>query len=180
MHTAPGHDTPCGFENPPGAQFCGSCGQPLVATCPRCGTDVPAGFSFCTSCGSPLRGVAQHVDAGAVAPSVNAPIPAGTSSERRLISVLFCDLVDFTGLAESLDPEEVRDILSRYFEAAREIVAGHGGTIEKFIGDAVVSVWGSPVAREDDAERAVRAALEIVDAVAELRSAASPRPLAAR
>ncbi|HKO34305.1 MAG TPA: adenylate/guanylate cyclase domain-containing protein, partial [Candidatus Limnocylindria bacterium] len=108
-------------------------------------------------------------------------VPAAEApSERRLVSVLFCDLENFTGLAESLDPEEVRDILSRYFEAARGIMARFGGTIEKFIGDAVVGVWGTPVAREDDAERAVRAALEIVSAVASLRGAALPRPLAAR
>jgi class 3 adenylate cyclase/tetratricopeptide (TPR) repeat protein len=179
MHTNSAHETACGFENPPGAQFCGSCGQPLRATCPRCGTDVPAGFSFCTACGNPLTAPGQHVQ-GPSARIAEPTAPLPSSSERRLVSVLFCDLVDFTGLAESLDPEEVRDVLSRYFESAREIVARYGGSIEKFIGDAVVAVWGSPVAREDDAERAVRAALEIVDAVGDLRGAAFPRPLAAR
>jgi class 3 adenylate cyclase/tetratricopeptide (TPR) repeat protein len=152
---------------------------------------VPAGFRFCTACGNPLAGTRSHhlpVE-GTTEPAdiraaggkaVREGQPSEAPSERRLVSVLFCDLENFTGLAESLDPEEVRDVLSRYFEAARAIVARFGGTIEKFIGDAVVGVWGTPVAREDDAERAVRAALEIVAAVAALRSTALPKPLAAR
>jgi class 3 adenylate cyclase/tetratricopeptide (TPR) repeat protein len=183
------HAIPCGFENPPGAQFCGTCGRPLAVTCGRCGTEVSAGFKFCTACGTPLTETQSHHLALTKAPADSPPVgpkavreaqPEEAPSERRLVSVLFCDLENFTTLAESLDPEEVRDILSRYFEAAREIVARHGGAIEKFIGDAVVGVWGTPVAREDDAERAVRAALEIVAAVAALRSAALPKPLAAR
>jgi class 3 adenylate cyclase len=183
MHTIPGHETLCGFENPPGAQFCGSCGKPLRTTCGRCGTEVPAGFSFCTACGSPLAAAAtRHVAEPGPDPAWDEASQASPviSSERRLVSVLFCDLVDFTGMAERLDPEEVRDILSRYFDAARGIVATHGGSIEKFIGDAVVAVWGSPIAREDDAERAVRAALEVVEAVAELRGTTIAKPLAAR
>ena len=84
----------------------------------------------------------------------------------RLVSVLFVDLVGFTSLSESRDAEDVRELLGRYFDSARTIVERYGGVIEKFIGDAVMAVWGVPVAREDDAERAVRAALEIVDAVA--------------
>jgi class 3 adenylate cyclase len=75
---------------------------------------------------------------------------------------MFCDLVGFTPLSESRDPEEVRDLLGRYFGEAREIVARYGGVIEKFIGDAVMAVWGSPTAHEDDAERAVRACLELL------------------
>jgi class 3 adenylate cyclase/tetratricopeptide (TPR) repeat protein len=87
-------------------------------------------------------------------------------AERRLVSVLFADLVGFTSLAEHRDPEEVRDLLSRYFEISRDIVERFGGTIEKFIGDAIMAVWGAPIAHEDDAERAVRAALELTDAIA--------------
>ena len=89
-----------------------------------------------------------------------APEPAATpaSAERRLVTVLFTDLVGFTSLAEDRDPEAVRELLSRYFDTATEIVALHGGTVEKFIGDAVMAVWGTPTAHEDDAERAVRAA----------------------
>jgi class 3 adenylate cyclase len=192
VHDNTPHPVACGFENPPGAQFCGTCGRPLAVTCGRCGTEVSAGFRFCTACGNPLADRQSHhvtrgdanpdpVSLGAVGGrAVHEAQPGEAPSERRLVSVLFCDLENFTGLAESLDPEEVRDILSRYFEAARGIVAQHGGSIEKFIGDAVVGVWGTPVAREDDAERAVRAALEIVAAVAGIRSTALSGPLAAR
>ena len=87
-------------------------------------------------------------------------------SERRLVSVLFADLVGFTSLSEHRDPEEVRELLSQYFDRCRSLIERYGGTVEKFIGDAVMAVWGTPVAREDDAERAVRAALALTSAVA--------------
>ena len=79
-----------------------------------------------------------------------------------MASILFADIVGFTPLAESRDPEEVRELLGRYYETAREIVQRYGGSLEKFIGDAVVAVWGAPLAQEDDAERAVRTALDLV------------------
>ncbi|HWD64845.1 MAG TPA: adenylate/guanylate cyclase domain-containing protein [Solirubrobacteraceae bacterium] len=94
-----------------------------------------------------------------------APVPA---SERRLVSVLFADLVGFTTLSEHRDPEEVRELLSRYFDRCRMLIERYGGTVEKFIGDAVMAVWGTPVAREDDAERAVRAALSLTAAITAL------------
>ena len=81
------------------------------------------------------------------------------------MSVLFADLVGFTTLSEHRDPEEVRELLSDYFERCRSLIERYGGTVEKFIGDAVMAVWGTPVAREDDAERAVRAALSLTQAV---------------
>src|SRR5205823_1263627 len=87
-------------------------------------------------------------------------------SQRRLVSVLFGDLVGFTTLSEHRDPEEVRELLSRYFDRCRTLIERYGGTLEKFIGDAVMAVWGTPVAREDDAERAVRAGLALTQAVA--------------
>ena len=79
------------------------------------------------------------------------------SAERRLVSVLFADLVGFTTLSESRDAEEVRELLSRYFDTCSRLIGLYGGTVEKFIGDAVMAVWGTPTATEDDAERAVRA-----------------------
>jgi len=88
-----------------------------------------------------------------------------TVSERRLVSVLFADLVGFTTLSEHRDPEEVRELLSEYFDRCRTLIERYGGTVEKFIGDAVMAVWGTPVAREDDPERAVRAALSLTQAV---------------
>ncbi|HEX3335519.1 MAG TPA: adenylate/guanylate cyclase domain-containing protein [Jatrophihabitans sp.] len=89
-------------------------------------------------------------------------------AERRVCSVLFADLVGFTALSESRDPEQVRELLSRYFEMCRTVIGRYGGAVEKFIGDAVMAVWGTPVAVEGDAERAVRAAIDLVAAVGEL------------
>ena len=101
-------------------------------------------------------------------------------AERRLVSVLFADLVGFTTLSENRDAEEVRELLSRYFETARTIIERYGGTVEKFIGDAVMAVWGTPIAREDDAERAVRAALDLTAAVTSLGDEVGAHGLRAR
>jgi class 3 adenylate cyclase/tetratricopeptide (TPR) repeat protein len=101
-------------------------------------------------------------------------------AERRLVSVLFADLVGFTTLSESRDAEEVRDLLSRYFDTCRRLVGLYGGTVEKFIGDAVMAVWGTPVATEDDAERAVRTALDLVAAVQALGQEIGAEDLRAR
>ena len=144
----------CGTDNRAGRKFCSNCGAALARTCPSCGAANEPEDRFCGECGSAL-------DAGA--PS--APTP---EAERRLVSVLFGDLVGFTPLSQDRDPEEVRELLSRYFDAARQVIERYGGTIEKFIGDAVMAVWGTPVAREDDPERAVRAALELVEVVGAL------------
>jgi class 3 adenylate cyclase/tetratricopeptide (TPR) repeat protein len=103
-----------------------------------------------------------------------------TSAELRLVSVLFIDLVGFTPLSEAREPEDVRELLGRCFETARTIIERHGGVVEKFIGDAVVAVWGLAAAREDDAERAVRAALAVVEAVAVFGEQVDAVGLAAR
>src|SRR5204863_5383570 len=109
------------------------------------------------------------------------PAPRETpASERRLVSVLFADLVGFTPLSETRDAEEVRELLSRYFESCRRIISLYGGTVEKFIGDAVMAVWGTPTATEDDAERAVRAALDLVAAVSALGQELGAEELRAR
>ena len=97
-------------------------------------------------------------------PSPTRPSPTPVA-ERRLVSILFADLVGFTALTDGRDAEETRELLSRYFDLARDVITRYGGTVEKFIGDAVMAVWGAPTAHEDDAERAVRAGLELVDAV---------------
>jgi len=109
-----------------------------------------------------------------------APGDAERVAERRVCSVLFCDLVGFTALSEARDPEEVREVLSRYFEVARRLISRYGGIVEKFIGDAVMAVWGTPVAQEGDTERAVRAALDLVEAVGVLGSEVGAPHLAAR
>jgi class 3 adenylate cyclase/tetratricopeptide (TPR) repeat protein len=106
--------------------------------------------------------------------------PTEPVAERRVCSVLFCDVVGFTPMSEARDPEAVRELLSRYFETARTVIGRYGGVVEKFIGDAVMAVWGTPAATEGDAERAVRAALDLVSAVAELGGSAGVPGLAAR
>jgi class 3 adenylate cyclase/tetratricopeptide (TPR) repeat protein len=152
----------CGTANEQGKKFCGECGSALATTCQVCGAANSPGQKFCGDCGSAL-----NADPTAVrnAFAAAAEAPDRPTAERRLVSVLFADLVGFTTLSESRDPEEVRDLLSRYFATASEIIGTYGGTVEKFIGDAVMAVWGAPLAHEDDAERAVRAALDLVDAV---------------
>jgi class 3 adenylate cyclase len=114
------------------------------------------------------------------AASAAAAETAAPAAERRLVTVLFADLVGFTTLSESRDPEAVRELLSRYFETCRRLIALYGGTVEKFIGDAVMAVWGTPTATEDDAERAVRAALDLVTAVSALGDEVGAPELRAR
>jgi class 3 adenylate cyclase/tetratricopeptide (TPR) repeat protein len=151
----------CRTENPAGAKFCTECASPLARACANCGTANPAGAKFCGECAAPLGAVDA---APAAVASTVASTPAH-EAERRLVSVLFADLVGFTPFAEERDAEDVRESLSRYFEIARQVIERYGGTVEKFIGDAVMAVWGVPTTHEDDAERAVRAGLDLVDAV---------------
>ena len=162
----------CGSAITPGQKFCAECGLALGQHCPNCGAPFSGEPKFCAECGTPLAAVTT------AATPVKAPAETPTA-ERRLVSVLFADLVGFTQLSEQQDPEAVRDLLSRYFETARAAIEGYGGTVEKFIGDAVMAVWGAPTAHEDDAERAVRAALELVQAVSELSIGGSPLALRA-
>ena len=167
----------CGAQSAPGKRFCGDCGAPLAATCPHCGATVEAQQRFCSDCGTPLAATGPATAASPAAPVAPPDAPV---TERRVCSVLFCDLVGFTPLSESRDAEEVRELLSRYFDTARTVIDRYGGTIEKFIGDAVMAVWGTPVASEGDAERAVRAALDLTDAIADLGRTVGAIGLAAR
>jgi class 3 adenylate cyclase/tetratricopeptide (TPR) repeat protein len=162
----------CGADNREGRKFCSRCGTALAVVCAVCGAANAPGDRFCGECGSAL-------DASAVPAGEGATLPAPIS-ERRLVSVLFADLVGFTTLSESRDPEEVRELLTRYFDTARVLITRYGGTIEKFIGDAVMAVWGAPVAQEDDAERGVRAGLDLVGAVEELGRQVNAPDLALR
>jgi class 3 adenylate cyclase/tetratricopeptide (TPR) repeat protein len=118
-----------------------------MPTCPACGRENPDGFQFCGFCGAELT---------------DQPAPA-PHEERKVVTVLFCDLVGFTQRAEQMDPEDVSALLSPYHERVRSQLERHGGTVEKFIGDAVMALFGAPRAHEDDPERAVRAALAIRD-----------------
>src|SRR4029078_5574120 len=118
-----------------------------MQTCPSCGHENPSGARFCNNCAAPLP---------ASAPSL--------SEERKIVTVLFVDLVGFTARSEQLDPEDGRAIQAPYFARVRDAIESFGGTVEKYIGDAVMAVFGAPVAHGDDTERAVRAALALLEA----------------
>jgi class 3 adenylate cyclase/tetratricopeptide (TPR) repeat protein len=122
-----------------------------VLTCPECGQQNPDGFRFCGACGTAL-----------------APEEPPPEAERKIITALFTDIVGSTATAEQLDPEDVRARLTAYYARVRRELESYDGSVEKFIGDAVVALFGAPVAHEDDPERAVRAALAITKAIAEL------------
>ena len=116
-----------------------------MAACPACGTQNPEVAKFCSECGGPLW----------------APQLGPADEARKTVTVLFCDVAGSTELGEHLDPESLRQILGRYFEAMRDVIERHSGTVEKFIGDAVMAVFGIPAVHDDDALRAVRAAVEM-------------------
>src|ERR671928_605733 len=124
-----------------------------MAFCPSCGKEVPGEFPFCPFCAAPLA---------------EKP-PTTQLEERKAVTVLFCDLVGFTAASEQADPEDVRARLRPYHARLRQEIERYGGTVAKFIGDAVVAAFGAPFAHEDDAERAVRAGLWIPEAIAELK-----------
>ena len=144
----------CGQVNAAGQAFCGSCGASLDLICGSCGAKNQPGYKFCGGCGCPLTA---------------SPVKSAFE-ERRHITVVFADLVGFTSRAERMDPEDLRAILDPYYRRLRAELEAHGGTVEKFIGDAVMGVFGAPVAHGDDPERGVRAALAIRDAVPQMNA----------
>src|SRR6476620_6740333 len=118
--------------------------------CPSCGADNPTRAKFCLECG------------------VQLVVAEAAGEVRKTVTIVFCSVTGSTALGESTDPEAVRALLARYFERMRAIIESHGGAVEKFIGDAVMAVFGVPAAHEDDAVRACRAAVEMRDALPEL------------
>jgi class 3 adenylate cyclase/tetratricopeptide (TPR) repeat protein len=141
----------CGAEVSEVERFCHACGAPLWIACPVCGAEQRAGAAFCSSCGTPLQTGARR------AASVS------EHEERRVVTVLFADLAGSTALGERLDPEDVRALQGDLFSLVNAAVERFGGITEKFVGDAILAVFGAPQTHEDDAERAVRAALAIRD-----------------
>jgi class 3 adenylate cyclase/tetratricopeptide (TPR) repeat protein len=135
-----------------------------VAICPSCGNENPDGFQFCGFCTAPLTEQPR----------------SSIQEERKVVSVLFCDLVGFTAASEAADPEDVRARIRPYHARLRQEIERYGGTVEKFIGDAVMAVFGAPVAHEDDAERAVRTGLRILEAIEELNDQDSTLALQVR
>ena len=147
----------CHFENEKGAKFCLECGERLELQCPQCGKTLPLLAKFCNECGQRLEEVAE----------AEKTLPE-TEGERKYVTALFSDLSGYTAMSERLDPEEVKEIMSRIFGEIAQVVTKYEGFIEKFIGDAVMALFGVPKAHEDDPVRAIRAAREIhelVDAI---------------
>ncbi len=152
------------------AKFCPECGTSLHARCSNCGTENPHGAKFCAECGKPLA-----VGAAAAAPPAptpkpvpaEAPVPADplSAGERRQLTVMFCDVVNSTGLSEQLDPEELRDIMRSYQETCSKVIRRFDGFIAKYMGDGLLVHFGYPTAHEDDAQRAVRAGLGMLEAL---------------
>lgn len=161
----------CGASNADSQNFCGECGTGLSLICVNGHANTPS-QRFCGECGVALD-VSEELSAAT-------PSPTDEAGERRLVSVLFADLVGFTPFSESRDPEEVRGMLTRYFERAQTIIEQFGGEVDKFIGDAVTAFWGAHQTQEDDADRAVRAALELIDSVSELGAEIGVSDLALR
>ncbi|MBV8559841.1 MAG: AAA family ATPase, partial [Acidimicrobiia bacterium] len=151
----------CGADNPAGFRFCGSCGTALGGPgCPSCGFVNPTGQHFCGQCGTSLND-ASVVPAEPVRTSSFET--TGSTGERKLATILFADVVGFTSLSENTDPEAVARTVDAAFRRMAEVVESHGGTVDKYLGDALMAVFGVPAAHDDDAERAVAAALAMRD-----------------
>jgi class 3 adenylate cyclase/tetratricopeptide (TPR) repeat protein len=178
----------CQFEIPPGFKFCGQCGTKLSPVCANCGTENPPGFKFCGECGHALGATAPTPPAPAPLPQPPAAGPvrqsytpphlteqvlqsrAAMEGERKQVTVLFCDLVGSTGLAERLGPEVMHLLLNRFFELALGEVHRYEGTINQFLGDGFMALFGAPIAHEDHARRAVLAALGLQKTIRDQRA----------
>ncbi|MBI4574333.1 MAG: tetratricopeptide repeat protein [candidate division NC10 bacterium] len=151
----------CEFEAPSDFIFCPRCGSKLPAVCPTCGSVCPSDFGFCPRCGTRLAAVPAGQSAGTAERGVE-------EADRRPVTVLFADLSGFTALSERLDPEEVRALQDELFQDMASVIERYEGFVEKFVGDAVMAVFGAPVAHEDDPERAIRAAIAMHERMAAL------------
>ncbi len=166
----------CGAENSGGRRFCGDCGAPLENRCSQCGAENPAGKRFCGDCGAPLAASGgSEQSPGPLAPTAEIRTPTAKNDavnsvdgERRHLTVLFSDLVGSTEIAAHLDAEDWREIAAQYQRTAAAAVTRFGGHVAKYLGDGLMVYFGWPQAHEDDAERAVRAGLAMVDEVAAL------------
>lgn len=165
--------THCGFDAPSDFAFCPKCGTKLAHACPSCGASTQPDFAFCARCGTALTKPAAPP--AAKPDKTSAPLPPAPQNDedyadRRPVTVVFADLSGFTSLGERFDPEDIRALQTELYEALRASLVRFGGFMEKYVGDAVMAVFGAPVAHEDDPDRALRAALDMHGRVAELSS----------
>lgn len=168
----------CGTLLLAGGRFCHSCGAEVPQPCARCGAALEARFRFCPECGLRARGSSQSDSEVPVARSAQRPPSEAPTSERKQVTVVFCDLANSTQIAEPLDPEEYRELLDRYLKIVMSEIEAAGGVVNQLAGDGVMALFGAPIAREDSPTRAVSAALAIQRRLAERD--ADERPLKAR
>jgi class 3 adenylate cyclase len=161
----------CGSDNSTGKKFCGDCGAQLENHCPKCGAQNPAGKRFCGDCGASFN---------AATPAAAEPRYGDLSGERRHLTVLFCDLVGSTEIAAQIDPEEWREVVAGYHRTAAEAITRFGGHVAKYLGDGVMAFFGYPEAHDNDAERATRAGLALLDAIIKINQDAMRPKLSAR
>ncbi len=166
----------CQTENREGAKFCGECGYKFEVTCPECGTNNRAENKFCDECGCDLRKPEEALPIDYSKPQSYTPkfladkiltTRSSIEGERKLVTVLFADVANFTSIAEKLDPEEVHQIMDGCFKILMDKIHRYDGTINQFTGDGVMALFGAPVAHEDHAQRACYAALSIQKAIDE-------------
>jgi class 3 adenylate cyclase/predicted ATPase len=165
--------TNCGFENPEGMKFCVKCATPLNPSCPQCGFQNPLGSAFCGQCATSLTESITVTDSSRLDEQTDkqedkdaeivhiVPTPKEPEAERRQLTVMFCDIIGSSTLSEQLDPEDLRDVMKYYQGVCAEVIRRHDGYIAKYLGDGVLVYFSYPIAHEDDAQRAVRAGLEI-------------------
>lgn len=160
----------CAFDNRSSRRFCAECGAPLGGPCPSCGFGNEAGERYCGGCGVSLLWIpaAETKSVDLKEPTNARETRARTEPERRQLTVMFCDLVGSTALSRALDPEETREVIHAFQRACADTIGCFNGIVAKYMGDGILAYFGYPVAHEDDAERAVRAGLEIVEAVRSL------------
>ncbi|MGI8552177.1 MAG: adenylate/guanylate cyclase domain-containing protein [Dehalococcoidia bacterium] len=155
----------CGRPNREGRKFCGDCGVPLTLRCGACDSQNELGERFCGECGAPLASQPAAVLPPTIVPTIARAV---SEAERRQLTVMFCDLVGSTALSEELDPEELRELVRAYQQACAEVIERHEGHIAQYLGDGLLVYFGYPLAHEDDARRAIRAALGILEAMGSL------------
>ena len=169
------HCSKCGSENPAGSNFCARCGNALARLCLKCATESAATANFCGKCGAALTALVS-TPVSEKSP-IQAPVAAG---ERRHLTVLFCDLAGSTAIAAQLDPEEWRETVGEYHRAAAAAITRFDGRVAKYLGDGVMAYFGWPAAHDNDAERAARAGLAILDSIAKLNQQPGYAELSAR
>jgi len=161
----------CHSDTPDSSKFCISCGAALPARCPSCGSANPPAAKFCLECGQKLSASKQEAPAKAATTSMASPTShTEGAAERRQLTVMFVDLVGSTSLSARLDPEDMREIIGAYHRCCAEQITKADGFVAKYMGDGVLAYFGYPHAHEDDAERAVRSALALIEAVPKLRA----------